>query len=261
MIQTESASRPHSGSPASPSPTRAPFPLTPRVGVDEGKDLVVQVLTGGEVAAAQHPTGQDRDLHVQPAGVNGCVGHGEAWMVDQPEPGLFGGVAGTVVQDEVDLLCRVHGRRQLGEELGECRRVVGDDDLGVDAAVGDVHRSHERDGGVPDVFELAQLGTTTAHRPGGPLAALGLHRGLFVHAEQHRVGRLRLQVQGTHSLGFGDERGVRPGRFMLAPGTTWDSDTLLDLLKRIAGSYRWMHVEKLDQVDGQPGFTRAQGEN
>ncbi len=50
-------------------------------------------------------------------------------------------------------------------------------------------------------------------------------------------------------------------RFMLAPGTTWDSDTLLDLLKRIAGSYRWMHVEKLDQVDGQPGFTRAQGEN
>jgi isocitrate dehydrogenase len=50
-------------------------------------------------------------------------------------------------------------------------------------------------------------------------------------------------------------------RFMLVPGAVWDGDTLLDLLKVISSSYRWMHVEKLDQVDGEPGFTRAQGEN
>jgi isocitrate dehydrogenase len=50
-------------------------------------------------------------------------------------------------------------------------------------------------------------------------------------------------------------------RFMLVPGAVWDGDTLLDLLKAISSSYRWMHVEKLDQVDGEPGFTRAQGEN
>jgi isocitrate dehydrogenase len=48
---------------------------------------------------------------------------------------------------------------------------------------------------------------------------------------------------------------------MLVPGAVWDGDTLLDLLKAISSSYRWMHVEKLDQVDGEPGFTRAQGEN
>jgi isocitrate dehydrogenase len=36
---------------------------------------------------------------------------------------------------------------------------------------------------------------------------------------------------------------------------------LLDLLGRIAGKYRWVHVEKLQEFDGQPGYTKAQGED
>jgi isocitrate dehydrogenase len=36
---------------------------------------------------------------------------------------------------------------------------------------------------------------------------------------------------------------------------------LLDLMNRIAGKYRWVHVEKLQEFDGQPGYTKAQGED
>jgi isocitrate dehydrogenase len=33
-------------------------------------------------------------------------------------------------------------------------------------------------------------------------------------------------------------------------------------LERIeAGGYRWMHIEKLEELDGKPGFTKAQGED
>ncbi len=50
-------------------------------------------------------------------------------------------------------------------------------------------------------------------------------------------------------------------RFQISNSAQWDQDSILDLLRRIAGSYRWMHVEKLEKIDGQPGYTRAQGEN
>ena len=33
------------------------------------------------------------------------------------------------------------------------------------------------------------------------------------------------------------------------------------LLDRVGTRMRWMHVEKLHVIDGEPGFTRAQGEN
>jgi isocitrate dehydrogenase len=36
---------------------------------------------------------------------------------------------------------------------------------------------------------------------------------------------------------------------------------LLNLLGRIAGKYRWVHVEKLQEFDGHPGYTKAQGED
>jgi isocitrate dehydrogenase len=35
---------------------------------------------------------------------------------------------------------------------------------------------------------------------------------------------------------------------------------VLDLLLRIGARWRWMHVEKLELIDGAPGWTRAQGE-
>lgn len=36
---------------------------------------------------------------------------------------------------------------------------------------------------------------------------------------------------------------------------------LLALLAHISEHYRWMHVEKLEYVDGEPAFTKAQGQN
>ena len=91
------------------------------VGRDERGDLLDEVVAGGEVAAAEHAAGQDReeDLHhVQPVGVAGGVGHGEARVLSEPRAGLLGGVRGAVVEDQVDLLGRVDGLVQFGEELG-----------------------------------------------------------------------------------------------------------------------------------------------
>lgn len=50
-------------------------------------------------------------------------------------------------------------------------------------------------------------------------------------------------------------------RFVIDDRTRWDTDSVLDLLRRISARYRWMHLEKLEEVDGAPSYTRAQGEN
>jgi isocitrate dehydrogenase len=51
-------------------------------------------------------------------------------------------------------------------------------------------------------------------------------------------------------------------RFVLRdPAATLDDAALLALIGRVAGAFRWMHVEKLEEIDGAPGFTRAQGED
>lgn len=51
-------------------------------------------------------------------------------------------------------------------------------------------------------------------------------------------------------------------RFVLkdAAGNLSD-DALIDLLNRVGTKHRWMHIEKLPVLDGNPGFTRAQGED
>ena len=51
-------------------------------------------------------------------------------------------------------------------------------------------------------------------------------------------------------------------RFVLneADGTLTD-ETILTLVSRIGANYRWMHIEKLPEFDGEVGFTRAQGED
>ena len=36
---------------------------------------------------------------------------------------------------------------------------------------------------------------------------------------------------------------------------------IVDVLARIGARHRWMHVEKLNEFDGAPGFKRAQGED
>jgi isocitrate dehydrogenase len=51
-------------------------------------------------------------------------------------------------------------------------------------------------------------------------------------------------------------------RFMLRDGSgELSDDTVHELLKRLSTRHRWMHLEKLQEFDGEPGFTRAQGEN
>lgn len=50
-------------------------------------------------------------------------------------------------------------------------------------------------------------------------------------------------------------------RFTIARPREWNPDSVLGLLERIGKAYRWMHVEKLELIDGEPGFTKAQGEN
>jgi isocitrate dehydrogenase len=44
------------------------------------------------------------------------------------------------------------------------------------------------------------------------------------------------------------------------PGDLSDG-TVHDLLQRVSTKHRWMHIEKLQEFDGELGFTRAQGEN
>lgn len=51
-------------------------------------------------------------------------------------------------------------------------------------------------------------------------------------------------------------------RFLLrdAAGDLSDAQ-ILDLLQRVAAEHRWMHVEKLQEFDGELGYTKAQGED
>jgi isocitrate dehydrogenase len=38
-------------------------------------------------------------------------------------------------------------------------------------------------------------------------------------------------------------------------------DDVLPLLTAVGAKHRWMHVEKLQEFDGEPSFTKAQGED
>jgi isocitrate dehydrogenase len=50
-------------------------------------------------------------------------------------------------------------------------------------------------------------------------------------------------------------------RFVLrAADGDLDDAQVFDILKRVSAGHRWMHVEKLLEIDGAPGFTKAQGE-
>jgi isocitrate dehydrogenase len=52
-----------------------------------------------------------------------------------------------------------------------------------------------------------------------------------------------------------------PCRFVPASGGEVTDADILDLLGRIAAEHRWNHVEKLYEFDGEPAFTKAQGED
>ena len=50
-------------------------------------------------------------------------------------------------------------------------------------------------------------------------------------------------------------------RFMLRDPGELSDDAVHDLLARVSTRHRWMHLEKLQEFDGEPAFTKAQGEN
>ncbi|MCL2356288.1 MAG: NADP-dependent isocitrate dehydrogenase [Defluviitaleaceae bacterium] len=51
-------------------------------------------------------------------------------------------------------------------------------------------------------------------------------------------------------------------RFMLRDaGADASSEQVLALLTKISAVHKWMHVEKLSEIDGEPGYTMAQGED
>ena len=51
-------------------------------------------------------------------------------------------------------------------------------------------------------------------------------------------------------------------RFVPRNGSGQLSDDYVSaLLARVASRHRWMHVEKLQEFDGEPAFTKAQGED
>ena len=38
-------------------------------------------------------------------------------------------------------------------------------------------------------------------------------------------------------------------------------EVIVSALQKIGAHYRWAHIEKLQEFDGNPGFTKAQGED
>jgi isocitrate dehydrogenase len=51
-------------------------------------------------------------------------------------------------------------------------------------------------------------------------------------------------------------------RFLMRDTAAELSDgQLIELLGRISSTHRWMHLEKLSELDGAPGYTKAQGQN
>jgi isocitrate dehydrogenase len=50
-------------------------------------------------------------------------------------------------------------------------------------------------------------------------------------------------------------------RFTISDQASWHPESVLDLLHRIGVRYRWMHVEKLEEYNGERAYTLAQGQN
>jgi transposase len=137
-----------------------PFPGVRGLVVADGElgDPGLEVVAGGEVAAAQEFPGEDAEPllnHVQPGGVLRGIGDGEPGVRGDPCPAGLGGVAGAVVHDQVDPQVRGRALIEHGQEPDEGDGVVAGDPLGDDLAGRHVHRRDDGDGAVPDVLELA----------------------------------------------------------------------------------------------------------
>jgi isocitrate dehydrogenase len=125
---------------------------------------------------------------------------------------------------------------------------------------------------------MPTLGREDARSAPGSRRKLGVDVFIETEDEPTRIAeRLRRLVDGTpYELKMVSNRGtvVWPPtggtttcvdhfrcRFRIADRAAWDPESVLGLLQRIGRTYRWMHVEKLEEIDGEPAFTKAQGEN
>lgn len=50
-------------------------------------------------------------------------------------------------------------------------------------------------------------------------------------------------------------------RFVISDRSRWNDRSILELVSIISNHFRWMHIEKLEQINGSPGFSKAHGEN
>jgi isocitrate dehydrogenase len=99
-----------------------------------------------------------------------------------------------------------------------------------------------------------------------PLSAAELGASLMELTHDTRLSLVMISSRGTKVFpptGAMTETGDHfRSRFIIKedPGDLPDED-VYQLLQRISSRHRWMHIEKLQEFDGELGFTRDQGEN
>ena len=159
--------------------------------VDEGADLGVEVLDGGEDSSVDGRTVDDgeEDLdHVEPGGAGGGEVDVGAGVGLQPGAHLGGLVGCVVVHHQVQLVVGV-GARDLAQEDEQLGTAVAGLAGGCDAAGGDLQGGEQGGGGVPGVVVGAPLDPARRHgqHRGGAVQVLDL--GLLVDAQHHGVVR------------------------------------------------------------------------
>jgi isocitrate dehydrogenase len=99
-----------------------------------------------------------------------------------------------------------------------------------------------------------------------PLSSSELGASLMELTADTKLSLVMISSRGTKLFpptgAIADELDHWRCRFIIKenPGDLPDDD-VHDLLVRISSRHRWMHIEKLQEFDGELGFTRDQGEN
>ena len=184
--------------------------------VDEGADLGVEVLNGGEDSSADGRTVDDgeEDLdHVEPGGAGGGEGDVDVRGGLQPGAHLGGLVGCVVVHHQVQLLVGV-GARDLAQEDEQLGTAVAGLAGGCDAADDDLQGGEQGGGGVLGAVVGAPLDPARLHGQHRGGAVQGLDLRLLIDAQHHGIVRGR-QVQAHHAGDLGDQ--LRVGGVLEGP--------------------------------------------
>ena len=181
-------------------------------------DLVAQVVLGGEGAAGEHAPIKDAehafDL-VEPRRVLGREVSSPAGMVVKPVEDVLGVVGREVVADDMTVPGRVTGINGV-EQVDERQGLVVLGGKAEELASTDVESSHQGQGSVADVLELAANGAPRLHWQVDVAAFERLHSRLLVHTDDVLVsGRIVIDVQNV--VAFGTELVVLRGQPHLLP--------------------------------------------